>query len=169
MMLMSQRLCMDAPDMGDAEVFSKWLNSPTVVKYSELRHQKHSPESQRYYWTFQKPSIYYVIHIGEKPENPLGAISAMIDSNNEVANVSLLIGKMYEWGRGYGFEAWECFCNYLIAEKKIRKIEAGCMAPNAAMNMICIKYGMRLDGVIPGHFLLDGKPVAKHLYGKIAR
>lgn len=168
MMLMSQRLCMDAPSMGDAELFSKWLNSPTVVKYSELRHQKHSPESQRHYWTFQKPEIYYVIHIGDKPENPLGAISANIDFNN-VANVSILIGKMYEWGRGYGFEAWECFCNYLIAEKKVRKIEAGCMAPNKGMNNICLKYGMRLEAVISKHFILDGKPTDMYLYGKIAR
>lgn len=167
MRLMSPRLWMDEPDMTDAELFAGWLNDPEVVRYSENRHKQHTPESQRYYWTFEKPSLYYVIHV-QKPEGPIGAISADIDKNNGLANVSIMIGDKSAWGKGFGFEAWECFCNYLIVEKGIRKLEAGCMSTNITMINICLKYGMRPEAQIPAHFVAPN-PVDLYLYGKIVR
>lgn len=173
MILQTPNLELDAPDISDADIFAEWLNDPEVVKYSEQRHQKHTGQSQRDYWRSPatvEPNLVYTIHsVFPNPEAPIGSIAARIDTQNNVANVGIMIGDKSYWGHGYGFEAWECFCNYLFIEKKIRKIEAGCMSLNAPMIRICTKYGMRHEAIVQAHFLLDGKPVSMHLYGKTAR
>lgn len=153
----------------DHNLFVKWLNDPEVVKYSEQRHKVHTAETQTDYWyssaTVDPNSIHSIyLRDGEKP---IGSISAAIDQNNDIANVGIMVGDRAAQGHGYGFEAWECVCNYLFIERGIRKIEAGCMVVNTPMNRICVKYGMRLEAVVLDHFLLDGKPVAMHLYGSI--
>lgn len=171
MILQTPNLELDAPDMSDAVLFADWLNDPEIVKYSEQRHQEHTPESQRDYWRSTatvEPNYIYTIHTID-PCGPIGSVAVRVDSHNNVANVGIMIGDKTQWGKGYGFEAWECVCNYLIIEKKIRKIEAGTMSLNASMIRICIKYGMRHEAIVQDHFLLDGRPVSMHLYGKIAR
>lgn len=166
MILRTPHLELDAPDMRDAELFVSWLNDPEVVKYSEQRHLKHHPDFQRVYWSMAGENhLIYAIHTAD-PSAPIGSITARIDRPNNVANVGIMIGDKSVWRKGYGFEAWECVCNYLFIEKKIRKIEAGCMSLNWPMNSICIKSGMRYEATVPGHFLLNGKPTAVNLYGK---
>lgn len=154
---------------GDpADRFAKWLNDPEIVKYSEQRHEGHTMETQLDYWRSSatvKPNSVYVISL-QDTKAPIGSVAARVDQNNNVANVGIMIGDKSVWGQGYGFEAWECFCNYLIIEKNIRKIEAGTMSLNAPMIRICIKYGMRHEATIQGHFLVNGQPVSEVRYGK---
>lgn len=170
MIIMAPGLRLEPPAYEHAAQFAQWLNDPEIVKYSEQRHRQHTTESQRDYWRSTatvEPNCVYTIH---GTGAPIGSISAVIDQNNNVANVGIMIGDKSAWGQGYGFEAWECFCNYLIVEKSIRKIEAGCMNINGPMNRICIKYGMKHEATIPQHFLASkGLPVSMNLYGKIAR
>jgi len=155
-----------------AKQFAEWLSDPEIVRYSEQRHKSHTAETQLDYWhstaTVEPNSVHMIQLLGE-PSVRIGSVAARVDTQNNTANVGIMIGDKSAWGNGYGFEAWECFCNYLIIEKKIRKIEAGCMSLNAPMIKICIMYGMRHEAIVQDHFLLDGKPVSKHLYGKIAR
>ena len=170
MRLETPKLELTHPDIDDAALFAEWLNDREVVKYSEQRHRWHVAESQRDYWhsaATVEPNLVYTIYL--QGGSCIGSIAARIDTPNNVANVGIMIGDKSQWGKGYGFEAWECFCNYLIIEKKIRKIEAGTMSLNAPMIRICTKYGMRHEAIVQDHFLLDGKPVSMHLYGKIAR
>lgn len=172
MILRTPRLELDTPDMDDAELFAEWLNDSEVVKYSEQRHKKHTQQSQLDYWLSSAtaaPNCVYTIYQDPEVGNPIGSVAVRIDQHNDIADVGIMIGDKSVWGQGYGFEAWECVCNYLVVEKKIRRIEAGCMFLNTPMIRICIKYGMRHDAIVPGHFLVDGKPVNLHLYGKRVR
>ncbi len=169
MILRTPRLELDEPDLSDAELFAGWLNDKEIVKYSEQRHLKHNAEFQRVHWRMAGENhLMYTIH-SLYPEGPIGSISARIDKNNNVANVGILLGGRTVWGQGYGFEAWEVFCNFLFIEKGIRKIEAGCMSINAPMIRICTKYGMRHEAIVQDHFLVDGKPVSMHLYGSLGQ
>lgn len=172
MILMTPRLELGIYKTYEAGLFAGWLNDPEVVKYSEQRHKKHTDETQLDYWyspATLAPSILRTIRIQDSA-TPIGSIAASVDQNNNVANVGVLVGDRTQWGKGYGFEAWECFCNYLIIEQRIRKIEAGCMSLNLPMIRICIKYGMRQEAIIPGHFLIaQGVSAGMHLFGKIAR
>lgn len=169
MILMSPRLVMEKPKPVEANQFSVWLNNPEIVRYSEQRHKKHTPQTQTDHWLSPatiEPNMVYSIYLQEN-EGLIGSISAQVDPHNNVANVGILIGDKSQWGKGYGYEAWECFCNYLFYEKKIRKIEAGCMETNFPMKRICQKFMMFYEGARRGHFLLDGITTGLEMYGKL--
>ncbi len=46
----------------------------------------------------------------------IGNINAYVDVENSVADVGIMIGERSAWGQGYGTEAWQAVCNYLLKE-----------------------------------------------------
>lgn len=157
---MSPRLSFLFPPESEAKLFASWLNDPEVVQYSEQRHKVHTVQSQLDYWDSQAtkdPNRYLGIYL-DKGNKFIGSVSAEVDLPNEVANVGIMIGDKREWRKGYGFEAWDAFCN-LLFKSGIRKVEAGLMHINAGMKSVCVKYGMDLEGRLLDHFkLLPGNP-----------
>lgn len=151
-----------------AGLFALWLNDTTVVRFSEQRHKVHTVQSQLDYWrstATAAPNQVLVIFL-ENPLRPIGSVSAVIDPNNNVANVGILIGDLSESKRGHGFQAWSKFCNKLF-QGGIRKVEAGCMSLNKPMRRICEKYGMILEGGQRSHFQIDGGTDDLVWYGKL--
>lgn len=144
-----------------------WLNDPEIMKYSEQRHRKHTMETQReYLWTFPKTSHIWLIEYAPPPVPELraiGTITAYIDEANKVANMGILLGERQ--GQGHGFAVWGAVMDFLFADG-IRKIEAGCMAVNEPMRMLCTKAKMTIEGIIANHFLFDGKPCDLIHYGR---
>jgi ribosomal-protein-alanine N-acetyltransferase len=144
-----------------------WLNDKELMKYSEQRHRKHTMETQReYLWTFPKTSHIWLIEFGPPPVPELraiGTITAYIDQPNKVANMGILLGE--EKGYGHGLAAWSAVMEFLFADG-IRKVEAGCMAVNEPMRLLATKAKMNVEGVIPEHYLFEGKPCDLINYGK---
>ncbi len=167
MILMTPHLVLHPPTPRAAPLVVGWLNDREVVQFSEQRHKKHTVESQLDYWKSPATVEPNFVRIIELQENyAIGSISVTVDQNNNVADVGILIGNKSHWGRGFGYETWECVCNYLFAEKGIRKIEAGCMATNKAMRRICEKFLMFEEGTRTNHFMVNGEPVSMIMYGK---
>jgi RimJ/RimL family protein N-acetyltransferase len=138
------------------DIHIEWLNNKELMKYSEQRHRRHTLESQRKYLASfdHAASFLWEIYITDHLV-PIGTITAFCDWRNKVADLGILIGEFR--GKGYGSEAWTAICEWLF-KKGYRKIEAGCMASNAAMIKIFGKTGMVIEGRRRSHFLLDGKP-----------
>lgn len=174
--MLTERLLLREPKNADADTFVRWLNNPEVVKFSEQRHKTHTIESQQDYWKSSatvEPNFVKIICLRHEAggelaaiEIPIGSISATIDRHNNLAEVGILIGAIPQWGRGYGFEAWQCVCNYLFATQNVRKIEAGCMAKNHGMIHIFKKYAMECEGEKIDHFQFEGKRCGLLMYGK---
>lgn len=157
----------------------RWLNTPEVVKFSEQRHRTHTLESQEIYVcgharektksfpSFGFPGYLWGIH-DVASDNHIGNISATIDRPNNISEVSILIGETDYWKKGYGKEAWEAVCNWLLAKDGggVRKLEAGCMTNNIAMVRIIIHSGFVYEGERLNHFLFDGQPVGMKLFGR---
>ena len=148
----------------DLTPYLKWLCNESVTKYSEQRHYSHTPETQYRFLTGFQDSDDHFWEI-RRNATPIGSITAYLDVPNRTANVGIMIGEPSVWGQGYGPEAWETVCNFLF-ENGTRKIEAGCMAANRAMLRIFDKTGFRYEATIGGHFLLNGNPEDKVMYGK---
>lgn len=151
LLLRSKRLVLRpiVPDEGVARTMVGWLNDPEITKYSEQRHKKHTIRSQMSYIR-NSERLFGIYQRGL--DILIGSIAAHYDSPNLVANVGIMIGDRENMGKGYGYEAWELFCNCLF-EIGIRKVEAGCMAINRPMMSICSKYGMMEEGRQQDHFL----------------
>lgn len=155
--IVTKRLQLKPLDLSDTPIREqvRWLNDPEVVRYSEQRHKKHSFYSQvAYLGHFNGGTNRFVeIHLGTKL---IGTMTAYIDRENSVADVGILIGDKSQWGRGFGSEAWQAFCDTLLVTG-IRKIEAGCMSANKSMMSIARKTGMVLEGRRTEHFFFEGE------------
>jgi len=147
--------------------YSRWLNDPEIVKFSELRHRSHTPESCiEYIKSFDQIDncMWAIYAIG--PDMHIGNITIHIDPKNNVAQMGMLIGEKWAWGRKYGREAWGAVMTWAKTQK-IRQVEAGCMFNNLGMRRIMVLCEMVFCTTIEGHFLLDGTIVSKTLYRKV--
>jgi RimJ/RimL family protein N-acetyltransferase len=146
-----------------------WLKDAEVVRYSQQRHQFHTLSSQlRYINSFAGRSTLWGIYLVETGEH-IGNLSATHDEPNNICDVGIMIGEKKHWGKGLGREAWKAACDWLLSKDggNMRKLEAGCMRPNAAMLRIILDSGFKQEGELLNHFLLDGAPVSGLLFGRM--
>jgi [ribosomal protein S5]-alanine N-acetyltransferase len=143
-----------------------WLRDPDVVRFSEQRHKNHTLSTQLRYISSFIGRIWAIYLI--KDDVHIGNLTAAHDAHNNIADVGILIGEKAYWGKGYGHEAWNAACNWLIARDGggIRKLEAGCMKENTAMLKIIRKSRFVQEGERPHHFLLNDVPVSAMLFGR---
>ncbi len=144
-----------------SERYVGWLNDAEVVRYSEQRHRRHSPESCRAYWrSFEDtPNLFWAIVARDPGLGHIGNLSVYVDEPNLVADVTILIGEKRAWNRGLGSEAWSAVCDYLLAAGGMRKVSAGTLAENAGMLGIMRRAGMVEDGRRIRHYLLEDREV----------
>lgn len=138
-----------------------WLNDPEVVRFSEQRHRHHTMETNAAYVRSFENSPHYLWAIVERESDlgHVGNISAYVDGANGTADVGILIGDKRAWGRGYGGEAWNAVCAFLLHEGRMRKVTGGTVATNAAMLAIMRRAGMREDGRRIRQMIVDGGEV----------
>lgn len=144
----------------------RWLNTLEVVKFSEQRHLTHSLETQAVHISMFFGFLWKIYDV--KSDGHIGNISAKMDKPNNVYEVGILIGESGYWARGFGKEAWEAVCNWLLDKDAggVRKLEAGCMANNVAMLRILAHSGFIYEGERLNHFLFNGQPVGMKLFGR---
>lgn len=145
-----------------------WLRDPEVVRYSEQRHREHTLSTQLNYVTsFVGKSRLWAIHRVDTGIH-IGNLSARHDGPNDVCEVAIMIGEVTAWHRGYGTEAWQAACNWLLDPScgKVRKLETGCMRTNEAMLRIIRGSKFVQEGERLNHFLVDGNPVSALLFGR---
>lgn len=149
--------CHKRPDV-DSHV--AWLSDKDVTRYSEQRHLTHTPDTQRQYIIgFDNVTSYFweIALRNGSYNHPIGTITAAIDLSNAVADVGIMIGAREFWGKGHGTDAWKTVCDWLLNEKKLRKVEAGAMHRNKGMLAIFFKTGMNIEGIRFEHFMIHGK------------
>lgn len=138
-----------------------WLNDPEVMKYSEQRHRQHTLESGRAYWQsfIDTPHFFLAVEATATAPSHIGTMTVYVDVPNKVADVGIMIGERDSWGQGFGLEAWQAVCRWLLNDRKIRKITAGTVRKNKAMLAIMERVGMKSDGIRQEERLIDGKPM----------
>jgi len=136
-----------------------WLNDPEVTRFSEQRHKRHTLETAASYMrSFDgTPNYFWAIVANDLSLGHIGNINAYVDPFNKVADVGLLIGHKAAWGKGYGSEAWEAVCRFLLNDMSIRKVTGGTVSTNMAMLAVMRRAGMQDDGVRPCHVIVDGE------------
>lgn len=135
-----------------------WLNDKEVVKFSEQRHRQHDRQScEKFMHSFDNSPNYFSAICTQKEH--IGNTSITIDTDNQIADVAIMIGNRNFWGQGYGKEAFKTVVDHLLTYDTIRKVTAGTMAENKAMLKSFAYAEMHEECRRKGHFLLDGKPV----------
>lgn len=137
-----------------------WLNDLEVMQYSEQRHRRHTLETCRAYWESFRDTPHFFLAVETATTSPshIGTMTVYVDVPNKVADVGIMIGERDSWGQGFGLEAWQAVCRWLLDDRKIRKITAGTALENKAMLAIMKRSGMVPDGVRKKQYLINGKP-----------
>jgi RimJ/RimL family protein N-acetyltransferase len=151
--------------------YVSWLNDPEVVHYSEQRFQQHTLESCRAYWhSFKgRPHYFWAIITRTDPPEHIGNMNAYVDPLHFVADMGILIGDRRVWGQGYGSEAWQAGCNYLLSQNDIKKITAGTLSVNKAMLKVMRQAGMRQDNQRPSRQVFFEDQVVELVYMVLER
>ncbi|MBI2524653.1 MAG: GNAT family N-acetyltransferase [Candidatus Rokubacteria bacterium] len=138
-----------------------WLNDPTIVRFSEQRHRRHTRESCRAYMeSFDGTANYFwALVVRGDGLGYIGTMTAYTDPGHGVADVGILVGQAAAQGRGYAAEAWLAVCDFLFRVAGMRKVTAGTIAPNVAMLNLMKRVGMREDGRRVRHHLWNGEEV----------
>ena len=138
-----------------------WLNDYERMRYSEQRHKRHTSESCRQYFNSFQNSVnkFWAIETIDDGLGHIGNITAHIDSNNNIADIGILIGEKDAAGKGYGYETFQGIVHYLFNTMDIRKVTAGTVSANSAMMKIMHKMNMKEDGIRKRHYIIKGKEV----------
>lgn len=169
--IMTKRLALTPymyPTTELLRIHTFWMNDQEVVRFSEHRHFKMTWQlCKQYIMSFdhQRNHLWAILdkNVKRHPQEPwedhyMGHITAHCDPFNKTARVGILMGEKRFWRQGFGTEAWQGVCDWLI-ENGARKVCAGCMEPNEAMRKIFAKTGMQEEGRLKDQFIFDGKSV----------
>ena len=139
--------------------YINWLNDHEVMQYSEQRHKRHTRKScLTYLKSFdESPHFLWAIIVRDNKWGHIGNINAYVNEFNGIADIGILIGEKDVWGLGYGSEAWNAICDFLLRQRKIRKVTAGALTVNKGMIRLMMKAGMQPDGLRKRHFLYKGE------------
>jgi len=130
------------------EEYISWLNNPDVVRYSNQRFVKHDKLScNKYLKSFKNSDNLFFAIKTKDTEETIGTITVYVNSNHGTAEVGILIGKIDQWGQGYGQDAWNTTLDWLVNRDDIRKITAGTLSCNKSMIHIIEKSGMKIEGI----------------------
>lgn len=147
-----------------------WLNDPDVVRYSNQRFVTHTELSCFKYWEsfLNTPNLF--ISVRTKADDlAVGTMTVYVSVPHGTADIGIMIGQKSVWGMGIGQDAWDTLVNWLIDQRRIRKVTAGTLSSNKAMILIMERSGMRREAVRPEQEMLDGEPLDLHYYGKFGR
>ena len=151
-----------------SEDYVSWLNDPLVTRYSEQRHKTHSLESCRAFVNTMRDNnqYFWAIELKEHQNPHIGNVSGYVDRNNQICELSILLGNAGLHNKGLGLEAWSCAQDWLLSQPDIRKTHAGTMACNTGMLKVFERSGMRVEGRKRDHFLYENGAVDLIYAGK---
>jgi len=150
--------------------YLSWLNDAQLMQYSTQRFSKHTRESALSYLRDMQASSHLFLGIYEIGALKfIGTITARLDFHQRVANLGILVGNHQYQGRGLGLDAWNSLSDFLVFHEEFRKISAGTLVANVAMNRLALSAGMKLEATLREQQIYRGLPADVNLYGKLQR
>lgn len=135
-----------------------WLNNPDVNRFLETGGNYSIHMLRKFLQDVEKKDIlFWAIHM---KTNGLHIGNIKIDPINErhgIGEYGILMGRVTEWGKGYGKEASQCVINFCFNVIKLRKITLGVVLDNIAAVKLYRGIGFNVEGHYKKHGLYDGK------------
>lgn len=150
------------------ENYVSWLNDKEVVKFSEQRHYFHDLDTVTKYFNEKQISTDYFLAIEflDREWIHIGNIGVSVNTPNNLADLSILIGDKNYWGKGIAIIAWNLVLDFLLKKLKFRLVTAGTMEINEPMLRIIKKSEMKIDAVLPARFNFNGNYISMVLASK---
>lgn len=155
--------------MGDR--YLAWMNDAGTTRFLESRFAPHTHDSLVAYVRAQAAdpaSMFAGIFLHEADRHIGNLKLGPIDERHGTADVGIVIGEQDCRGHGYAAEAIALITAHATATLGLRKLTAGCYAPNEASARAFERAGWRREALRPAQYLLDGEPADEILLGYFA-
>ena len=150
-----------------SQAYIGWLNDPAVTRFSNQRFRTHTRESCEAYRASFAGTANLFISIREAAgDRAIGTMTAYRNEHHGTCDVGIMVGERRYWGGGYGQEAWDLLTTWLLVQGKVRKLTAGCLAPNLGMVKLMERSGMTREAVRKDHEIVEGIPQDILLYSR---
>ena len=153
-----ERVYLSPMNIEDAEIYTKWLNDPEIVKYLSLRNSLVSVYGERdYIEAFSKVEFNLCI-VKKDNDELIGNIGLNdVDYKNGTAELGIFIGEQENLGKGYGSEAIKLLTNYAFKELRLHSIYLRTYDINERAQKSYEKCGFKEFGRRHESIFLDGK------------
>lgn len=148
-----------------------WLRDSSVNRYLEARHMQHTRESVAQFvedmFASDKDLMMGIFlkstgkHIGNIK---LGGIDRVYSR----ADIGIIIGDHTLWGKGFATEAIEGLSDHSFGSINLRRLYAGAYASNKGSIKAFLKAGFQQEGILKGHWIVNGEPEDGVLLGKLS-
>lgn len=152
------------------ERYRAWMNDPDVNRYLESRFTTHTLESLRAFVEERRrdPSTLFLAMIRKDTGQHIGNIKlGPIDLHHEVAEIGLVVGERSAWGQGFATDAIAALSRYAFETLRLRRLTAGCYAPNMGSVRAFEKAGYQREGLKRQHYACEGGHVDGILLGRL--
>jgi RimJ/RimL family protein N-acetyltransferase/methionyl-tRNA formyltransferase len=159
--------CISEADVG--ATYLGWLHDKEVIRFLEVRHAPPRTEEdiKSFVRSLIRNSVDLLMGIYlDDGDKHVGNIKlSVVSESSQRAEIGILIGDKSCWGRGVASRAIRLMTDYAVRHLGIRKISAGCYAPNIGSRKAFLKAGYLAEGVLKDHWVLDGRRVDELLFG----
>jgi RimJ/RimL family protein N-acetyltransferase len=151
-----------------SESYVNWLNDTEINRYLESRFVTHTLESTRQFvqsCVANERTLMLGIRCRWLENRHVGNIKIEINSYHRSGEIGILVGSKDVHGKGIATQSIRALATIAREQLGLRRLTAGCYASNRGSERAFVKAGFVVEGVRPGHFLLDGKPEDLTLMG----
>jgi ribosomal-protein-alanine N-acetyltransferase len=142
-----------------------WLYDADLMQYSENRHRTHTVRTQESFTGGHYGGLHPGLWLIRCNGKDIGSISAHVDSDNNHANLGILLGSREHQGQGFAAEAWCAVIDWLF-ESGVHKVECGTREDNHRMRRLAVTTGFTQEAEVPGHFKVGDTYKDLILYGR---
>lgn len=136
-----------------------WLRDRELMKFSQQSGRVHTKESCLQYLDSFRDSPNHFWSVKRVDSNQaIGTLTIYVDTENQIADIGILIGDLSIRGTGAGSEAWGLAIEFCFTDLGLRKVTGGTVKPNLAMRRVFEKHRMLLEAELRQELVLQGQP-----------
>ncbi len=150
--------------------YARWMNDPEVTRYLESRFNAHDADSLADYVeriNASRDSVLFGIFLPEEDRHIGNVKLGPVDAHHARVDLGILIGDKDCWGCGYASEVVRGASDWAFERLGVRKVTAGCYAPNEGCRRAFLRAGFVEEGRRPAHYAFEGRFVDGVLLGRL--
>jgi RimJ/RimL family protein N-acetyltransferase len=148
--------------LDDPQYF-KWLRNYDVMKTIGRDEYIEKPiefeEVEKYVkniWRNKNYVFFALYH--QKDDVFVGTVKInIVNPKTKEADIGIMIGEQYYWGKGLATESIAIACKYCFEELKLRRLTGACMAINLGMIKVFKRLGFVQEGLFRKRDLFEGE------------
>lgn len=152
----------------DIPIWAQWFNNPNITQFMNKGFYPNDEEKQHKYFEalIRSESDIQLAVILNHDHRLIGSVGLhKIDWVHRTGEISVLIGELESWGKGYGTIAVGLLVRHAFEKLNLRKLSAGMWNLNLGSEACFVKNAFQLEGRRREQFHFQGDYIDELCYG----